>query len=142
MSPELDEKLCKKYPKIFKNRDGSIMETCMTWGFECGDGWFNIIDILCKRIQDHIDWKSADLSEENKESLQVIADQVKEKFGTLRFYYHGGDEAIEGMVSMAEGMSHVTCENCGLPGSSRRGGWVRILCDNCDGKVLTGREAK
>ena len=48
-----------------------------------------------------------------------MADQVKEKFGTLRFYYTGGDDRIDGMVRMAESMSAVTCETCGAPGKLR-----------------------
>ena len=132
MNPELDEALCQKYPKIFKNRNGSIKETCMAWGFECGDGWYDIIDILCHEIQHHIDWKGKDLSEYERESLQVVADQVKEKYGTLRFYYSGGDEIVEGMVSMAETMTYRTCEACGCPGEERGGGWIKVLCDKCD----------
>jgi hypothetical protein len=60
---------------------------------------------------------------------QVIATQIKEKFGTLRFYYHGGDEYIEGIVRMAESMSATTCEVCGAHGKQRGGGWIRTLCD-------------
>ena len=78
MRDELDEALCKKYPKIFKNRDGSIMDTCMAWGFECDSGWFDIIDILCHEIQHHIDWKYKDLPDEERDLIQVVADQVKE----------------------------------------------------------------
>jgi hypothetical protein len=47
MRKELDEVLCAKYPLIFKDRNGNMMHTAMCWGFECGDGWYNIIDILC-----------------------------------------------------------------------------------------------
>ena len=60
---------------------------------------------------------------------QVVADQVKEKFGTLRFYYHGGDEEISGMVRMAEAMSSVTCDVCGNPGTTKGPGWIRTLCE-------------
>lgn len=137
MNPELDKVLCEKYPKIFKNRDGSVMETCMAWGFECDDGWFDVIDILCHEIQNHIDWKSENITEEEKESLQVVADQVKEKFGTLCFYYHGGDDVIEGLVTMAESMTHRVCEGCGCPGEQRKGGWIKTLCDKCDDKWKT-----
>jgi len=137
MTEEEDKVLCEKYPKIFKNRNGSIQETCMAWGFECGSGWFDIIDILCHEIQNHVDWKSKDLSEEEKESLQVVADQVKEKFGTLRFYYSGGDDVIEGMVSMAESISHRICEECGCPGDPRKGSWIKTLCDKCNDERKT-----
>jgi hypothetical protein len=60
---------------------------------------------------------------------QVVVTQVKEKFGTLRFYYNGGDDIIDGMVRMAEGMSGCTCEECGKPGGRRGGGWIVTLCD-------------
>jgi hypothetical protein len=174
MKKELDELLCKKYPKIFKDRNGDMKETLMCWGFECGDGWFNIIDQLCANIQHHIDWsiknretaisynqmisdaKAGDWArfnewykgvkvesrEQYKERTlngefqeipdliqQVVAVQIKEKFGTLRFYYNGGDSKIEGMVRLAESMSAVTCEECGKPGQQRSGGWIRTLCD-------------
>jgi len=134
MTDEEDLQLCQKYPKIFKHRNESIMETCMAWGFECGSGWYNIIDTLCYQIQQHVDWKSKNLSEEEKESFQVIADQVKEKFGTLRFYYHGGDDFVEGLVNMAESMSSLTCERCGSPGIKRTKGWIVTLCDSCNDK--------
>ena len=54
---------------------------------------------------------------------------MKEKYGTLRFYYDGGDDYIAGIVHMAENMSARTCETCGAPGKIRRGGWIRTLCD-------------
>jgi hypothetical protein len=59
---------------------------------------------------------------------QVTLDQVKEKFGTLRFYYSGGDDYIGGLCSMAESMSEVTCEECGNPGKTVGGGWLTTLC--------------
>jgi len=125
MKNELEETLCKKYPKLFVNIDTDMTTTAMCWGFECGDGWYNIINTLCANIQSHIDWK-------NKNEVvvpQVTVDQVKEKFGGLRFYYEGGDDVIDGMVRMAEGMSEVTCEVCGKPGKSQGGGWIRTLCE-------------
>ena len=124
MNEKLDELLCQRYPKMMVNREKSMMETCMCWGFECGDGWFNILDQLMGNIQHHIDWKN-----KNDEVVhQVTLDQVKEKFGTLRFYYTGGDDYIDGMVTMAESMSGVTCEECGLPGTQTQGGWIKTAC--------------
>lgn len=124
MNEKLDELLCQRYPKMMVNRDKSMMETCMCWGFECGDGWFNILDQLMGSIQHHIDWKN------KKEEVvaQVTLNQVKEKFGTLRFYYSGGDDYIDGLVTMAESMSGVTCEECGLPGTQTQGGWIKTAC--------------
>jgi hypothetical protein len=124
MKQELDEYLCKRYPKMMVNRNKDMQETCMCWGFECGDGWFPILNQLMGNIQHHIDWKNR----ESEVVPQVTLDQVKEKFGTLRFYYTGGDDYISGLVSMAESMSGVLCETCGKPGTSTRGGWIKTAC--------------
>jgi hypothetical protein len=59
----------------------------------------------------------------------VHIDQIKEKFGGLRFYYHGGDSQIHGMVRMAELWAGHSCEKCGNKGTRRQGGWIRTLCD-------------
>lgn len=125
MKQEFDEMLCARYPKLMANRHKTMQETCMYWGFECGDGWFNILNQLMGNIQHHIDSKN------KKEEVvpQVVLDQVKEKFGTLRFYYTGGDDYIRGMVSMAEAMSGVTCEVCGKPGETNYGGWIKTRCE-------------
>ena len=135
MKLELDKLLCEKYPKMMVNRDKPMQETCMCWGFECGDGWFNILDQLMGNIQHHIDWKN------RKEEVvaQVTLDQVKEKFGTLRFYYSGGDDAIDGMVRMAESMSGVTCEECSAPAQTHGPGWIRTICEPCETKRETER---
>lgn len=158
MREDLDKKLCEKYPLIFAQRNGNMRETCMCWGFCCGDGWYNILDAMCANIQNHINWrleqiKSAhEFNEELKEARandfegwedwksreprdisepveQVVAIQVKEKFGDLRFYYTGGDDLIDGVVRMAESMSGRTCEECGAPGTHSSGGWIRTLCE-------------
>ena len=179
MKRELDEYLCKVYPKMMVNRDKSMQETCMCWGFECGDGWFQILNQLMSNIQHHIDWRerqrdldikfnemavqlkagdstlfdesmkdmlNRDFVEKRKQELidlplreikecpQVTLDQVKEKFGTLRFYYTGGDEYISGLVSMAESMSGVTCETCGKPGTSTGGSWIKTACKEHGGQ--------
>lgn len=60
---------------------------------------------------------------------QLVADQVKEKFGGLRFYHHGGDEFCDGVLSLAESMSNVTCEICGAPGKAGGRGWIKTLCE-------------
>ena len=145
MTPEEDKYLCKTYPKLFVDRNKSPQETCMCWGFEIQSGWMNIISALCGAIQHHIDSRI-----ENNERLkgwhangecldmkleeeipQVVVDQVKEKFGGLRFYYHGGDEYIEGAVRLAEYMSEITCEICGRPGELGGEGWISCRCESC-----------
>lgn len=125
MKEELDKQLCEKYPKIFVNRNGDMKETCMYWGFSCGDGWYDLIDTLCENIQSYIDNNSS----ETRVISQVVAEQVKEKFGTLRFYTSGGDRLIDGMIWFAESMSGRICETCGKPATLRNSGWLVTLCD-------------
>jgi len=134
MKQELDKLLCEKYPKMMVNRNKNMQETCMCWGFECGDGWFNILDQLMGNIQHHIDWKNQQKEkfDRGEGCPQVTLDQVKEKFGTLRFYYTGGDDYISGMVRLAESMTGVTCESCGNTGERRGGGWVHTYCTPCE----------
>jgi hypothetical protein len=124
MRTELDELLCTRYPEMMVNRNLAMTETCMCWGFECGDGWFNILDQLMGSIQHYINGKNRRITL----VTQVTLDQVKEKFGTLRFYYTGGDDVVHGMVRVAEGMSAVTCETCGAPGIRGGDGWIKTSC--------------
>ena len=84
MKQELDKLLCEKYPKMLVNRNKPMTETCMCWGFECGDGWFQILDSLMGNIQHHIDWNNKNFEKgytQYKQVPQVTLDQVKEKFG-------------------------------------------------------------
>jgi hypothetical protein len=64
----------------------------------------------------------------------VIAMQVKEKFGGLRFYTNGTSDEIHKLISEYESKSYATCEDCGKPGKSRGSGWIRTLCDECGSK--------
>lgn len=58
----------------------------------------------------------------------VKIEQIKEKFGGLRFYYSGGDQQIAGMVHFAEYLCNKTCEVTGNPGVlCVRGGWYKTL---------------
>lgn len=135
MTEEKDQALCQKYPQIFRDRQGDMRETLMCFGFECGDGWYDIIDALCGTIQNHLNWKrscaefKALTDVEWAESHQAVATQVKEKWGGLRFYIDNGDDFVRGAIALAESLSLRTCEACGSPGSRRGGGWVRTLCD-------------
>ena len=135
MNDELTNKLNEKYPKIFhrENRNGESIP----FYFECGDGWFNIIDGLCAVIQHNIDWHNAEgkysrykAKEPRKD--QVVALQVKEKFGGLRFYAIGMGSEETGALNMAEAMSTRTCETCGSPGTCLDNhGWWMTICDSC-----------
>lgn len=61
MREELDRELCEKYPKIFAQRNLPMSETCMCWGLAVGDGWYDIIDVLCANIQGRIDARDKEI---------------------------------------------------------------------------------
>jgi len=139
MQPELEQKLIEEYPKIFVRNESNRLEPYAMFGIECGDGWSDLLNHLCSQIQHHIDWSNQQRAERlanNPHNLdipdevaQVTVSQVKEKFGTLRFYYDGGDERIDGMVRMAESMSSVICETCGDRAQLRGRGWWYTACE-------------
>jgi hypothetical protein len=157
MRKQLDEALVAKYPLIFRDRNGDMRSTLMCWGFEVGDGWYNIIDTLCSYLandynqakeryehlletgvgnilygtktitQEQLDEAKAKMEEE---ALKVpVAVQVKEKFGGLRFYVQAATDKHYNYISFAESMSYKTCEECGAPGKRYTDGWHRTLCD-------------
>ena len=175
MKTELQQKIFDKYPKIFGDRTKPMTETCMCWGLEVGDGWYDLIDILCEALTNTYT-TSIELDEEDGKRLgiesynfnekssyyftieppQVKASQVKEKFGTLRFYHyfeHNKDviflletgkypqlkEAcdrfsnyVDGIIHFAEIASGRTCEATGQSGElhasgGTRSGWLKTL---------------
>jgi hypothetical protein len=59
-------------------------------------------------------------------------EQVKEKFGTLRFYVSGYTDEIHEFIHMAEELSYITCEKCGATTAKQRGrGWIYTACKDC-----------
>lgn len=129
MKAELQKKIYEKYPKIFGQKDLPMTDTCMCWGIECGDGWYWLLDMLCQAVQDHVESRQ----DGSKDSHQVEAVQVKEKFGGLRFYVNSADAEVYGMISLAEQMSYNICEKCGSTENIQRtkGGWITYLCPKC-----------
>ena len=58
--------------------------------------------------------------------------QVKEKFGTMRFYMSACTEEMNAVADECENKSCTICEDCGKPGVLRDDlGWILTLCDTC-----------
>lgn len=130
MKSELEQQLVKKYPKILKDYKGDMMQTCMAWGMECDDGWFKLLDECMAKLQ-----YFCDLCSKDGEEVQVVANQIKEKYGTLSFYtsFYGGDviqsDIIDAIIDKAEARSAYTCEVTGEHAEAcKKGGWYRTLC--------------
>lgn len=130
MHNALEQKLIKKYPVLFNQHGGDMRKTCMHWGLDCGNGWYKIIDELSEKL----------------EPYHVVASQVKEKFGSLRFYLESvpleSFEEIYAHVDKAGIKSSKVCETCGSPGSIRGEGWFKCICDDCETKSAIIRKIR
>ena len=103
-----------RYPKIFVN--GAPV-------FYCKDGWLDLIDRLCARLQ---------TAANTGQIAQPIAVQVKEKFGTMKFYAYPRAGLALDWIREAEMASGTVCEVCGAPGQIRRFGLCFMTrCDAC-----------
>lgn len=100
-------------------------------GLDIAYGWVKIVFAIMQTIKNHEDNLLRQRGPEyfGTEYHPVIVDQIKEKFGGLRFYYSGGDGYVDGLVTMAEQWAEQTCEICGERGELRKLGWMRTLCD-------------
>lgn len=125
MNPALDRALCDRYPKLFALRRDAT--SCMSEGFACREGWYHLLDGLCSQLQHETDQLGAS---------QLAVTQVKQKFGTLRFYVSpAATPRQRGMIELAYTLSARICEICGAPGQWRgaeeaaRGGYIATRCD-------------
>lgn len=71
----------ERFQILFQDRNKSMKVTCMCWGIECPIGWYYILEQLCTILEFH------NLEFKEKYGIAIVADQVKEKYGTLRFYF-------------------------------------------------------
>ena len=121
--------LYQKYQKIF-----SLMsDPFYSISSDIPTGWMKTIDLLCESIQNYID----NINNNNKHLPQVeqlVVQQIKEKFASLRMYTSGGDKQIEGMISFVETICEHTCQDCGKDGKLIKSSWWVVLCDECNKK--------
>src|ERR1043166_9794806 len=54
MNGELTKKLLKRFPVLYQDYDSPMTQTCMCWGFDHGDGWFEIIWQLSLAIEEEL----------------------------------------------------------------------------------------
>lgn len=160
MRDELELKLAEEFPfmqgkKTLQEQkaEGRISDLYSAFGCDVGDGWYELLHDMCSEIMEAY--------QKAGEPVNLVVDQVKEKFGTLRFYYHfegqpqtlhafdflGGpsmrfqqqennlQKVIANIVRNAEEQSGTICEKCGKPGTLRKDlRWILTLCDDCYGK--------
>lgn len=100
MDRKLEEDLVSRAPRFWRYyRDSSY---CLSFGMECGDGWFPILANLSDAINDL--------------DTDCFAVQCKSKFGGLRVYVENGTPEIHRLIRGAESLAIETCEKCGERG--------------------------
>ena len=118
MSPEKEKVLFESFPLLYSE---------LTY-LECGDGWFDLIYDLSEKLEVLI---RKYIVENLKDEILPYADQIKEKFGYLRFnmnyYIYDTMDLIEEYVRKTQKV----CEICGAKGSISGECWQQCLCDNC-----------
>jgi len=119
------KELIKKYPELFEREEEPSPYSQR--GIECGEGWYELLDILCDQITTY----ELDRKRREGETYSVSVQQIKEKYGTLRYYLSGADAYVNGLVAMAESMSAHICEECGEKGVLHTKAWYKVRCHEC-----------
>jgi len=132
MKEELELKLVAKYPDICADYKGDQNKTCFHWGFECGDGWYELIDSCLQQV-DFI---------AKKNNISVKIGQIKSKLGRLVIYldFESGPkgeavsaaiDAIHNVVEQTWKNSQNISEISGLPASPKViNNWIFTVTDS------------
>lgn len=137
MKKELEQALAERFPFMRRGPSigeqhtacGRVEDLYSAFGLEMDDGWFQLIWDMCGEI--------TAVYAAVGQTPDLVVDQVKEKYGTLRFYWHPREGAVfrelhrqvDDIVDRYEEKSACVCECCGAPGELRDLPWMLTLCD-------------
>ena len=76
-----DWQIIKEFPLLYVGKDKPLTESLIPFGFECHSGWKHELRRLSVQLE------MLNILFYKKFGCRIQACQVKEKFGTLRFYY-------------------------------------------------------
>ena len=145
MREELENKLAEQFSFMRRGKcleeqqqEGSVGDLYSAFGCEFDDGWYQMMVDMCTEIMA--------VYEKAGKPVDIVVDQVKEKYGELCFYYHTEAENIEAsaavdelhrqvakIVEKYEDKSSTICEFCGQQGKLRENrAWILTLCDQCN----------
>jgi len=90
MRADLELKLQEDFPFMKRvmndSNDEQIRNIYQKWGCECSAGWYQIIHDMCQEISDRY--------AEEEIPVDLVVEQIKEKFASLRFYYSFVDAPV------------------------------------------------
>ena len=103
--------------------------------------WIHCIPIFTELDSMPGGWRKAfgiQMCKEIKHALKKInylkkyrITQIKEKYGSLRWYDAGNNIEIQNIINKYEILSTKTCINCGKPAKYISKGWIGPYCENC-----------
>ncbi|MEP6874847.1 MAG: hypothetical protein ABI887_10825 [Burkholderiales bacterium] len=119
-----------RYPLLFARKIG----------LECGVGWNFLLDEAFFSLEAEIqrglecgDWFPHPPQRGHPLNHPPAvgwphAEQIKEKFGSLRIYLSHHTPELDAAIRLAEERADRTCDQCGEPGSLIPRGWMRVRC--------------
>ena len=97
------------------------------FGIETGEGWYDLLDELCTKIEAELD-----RTNNAKEEYPFSISQIKEKYAGLRFYVNGATDKIYDLIREYEQKSYNVCEECSRVGKTYEiRMWLFALCIKC-----------
>lgn len=126
MDRALEEKLVKDFPLTFF-RDSNGREPWSMFGIETGNGWEPIIRKGAEKLEPLLVAAKA-AHPKDYEYGYLRTTQLKEKYGTMRWYTSGVTDEMQKIISQVEKQSRTTCEQCGKKGKLRGRGWLYTAC--------------
>lgn len=110
------EQFEREYPQLYK---GNYIS------FDLQPGWQEVLHNLSRSIVTL-------LANQPLVAAKFRVLQVKDKFGSLRFYYTPHDRHIQMVVDAAENASKKLCFGCGERGTQKQCNGVLVTaCDSC-----------
>lgn len=122
---EQNKKLIERYPFLSIHKG----EYEFTWLDSMPDGWRNCFGLLmCEDILNTLTIFKID-----PKTYKIL--QIKEKYGSLRWYDNGCPNEVSDIIDKYEFLSKHTCIMCGKLGVPVYGGWISPYCDDCAKKI-------
>ena len=147
---EKNKELCEKYPFLIPSNRWSGKRITDCCGLDGEEGYWP------GEPEEHpeYDWSYTELDEMPfgwkkafgeqicEEIMQELVEHdcvdqyrildIKEKYGSLRWYDSGGTEKIYNeIIPKYEALSEKTCIRCGAPATKISTGWISPWCDTC-----------
>ena len=125
-----NKKLCKKYPFLlprnsFSDKIPEDYDYSYTEWDAMEDGWRTAFgDLMLEEMGECLKKTG------NLKTFRI--DQLKEKFGQLRLYHHGGNDKIGRIIDKYSVLSENICIKCGKPDVYMTNrGWMFPCCKEC-----------